>query len=226
MKNQKIVSMAALLIASMGVTQAQIIISEVDAAGSSGTSGYSADWFELKNIGASAVDITGWMMDDNSDLFADAVPITGITSIAAGQAVVFLDDSAVGSSGAAALNTTFENAWFGASVPAGFTIANYGGSGVGLSQTTDAVNIFNSSGVAQAGVTFGASSLGATFDNEAGLSGTITQFSAIGVNGAFESASGKEVGSPGDVAPVPEPTTLALAGLGGLAALVAVRRRK
>src|SRR6516165_11872637 len=74
MKNNKIVSLAALLIASMGVAQAQIIISEVDANGSLATDGYGADWFELKNIGASAVNVTGWKMDDNSASFALAVP--------------------------------------------------------------------------------------------------------------------------------------------------------
>ena len=228
MKNQKITTMAALLIASMGVAQAQIIISEVDPAGSATTpvaSGYAADWFELKNIGVSAVDITGWKMDDNSAAFANAVPIRGITSIAAGQSVVFVEGNATGTTDAT-IDANFENAWFGASVPTGFTIANYGGTGVGLSQTSDAVNIYNSTGTLQAGVTFGATTLSATLDNEAGLSGAISQTSAVGVNGAFTSASGLEVGSPGDVAPVPEPTTLALAGLGGLAALVAVRRRK
>ncbi len=92
MKNQKIISITALLIASMGAAQAQIIISEVDPTGSSAS--YGADWFELKNTGGSAVDITGWKMDDSSDAFATAVGLRGITSIAAGQTVVFLEDGA------------------------------------------------------------------------------------------------------------------------------------
>jgi len=227
--------MATLLIASIGVAQSQIIISEVDPAGSATTggangngSGYAADWFELKNTGASAVDITGWKMDDSSDAFATAVAITGVTSIAAGQAVVFVENSSGSSTlsptATATLNANFETAWFGANVPAGFTIGNYGGSGVGLSQTSDGVNIFDSAGDAITGVSFGVTTLGHTLDNAAGSSGLISQASQAGVNGAFLSANGVEVGSPGDVAPVPEPSTIALTG-GGLAALLAFQRR-
>jgi hypothetical protein len=221
MKNNKIVSMAALFIASLAVAQSQIIISEVDPTGSSTTS-YAADWFELENISSTNVDITGWKMDDNSDLFSKAVPLTSVTSIAPGQAVVFLEDTALGSSGDATLDASFEDAWFGTSVPSGFTIGNYGGSGVGLGASGDAVNIFNGTGTAITGVSFGASTAGFTFDNEAGLSGTISQLSAVGVNGAFTSFDGAEVGSPGVV---PEPSTLALAGL-GLTGLLGLRRLK
>jgi hypothetical protein len=223
MKNQTIASMAALLIASMGMAHAQLIISEVDPTGS-GTASYGADWFELKNIGSSPVDITGWKMDDNSASFSLAVPLRGLASIAPGLAVVFLEGNTSGSTDAT-IDANFTSAWFGGSVPAGLTIANYGGSGVGLGSGGDAVNIYNSTGVLQAGVTFGAATTGFTFDNEAGLSGSITQLSAVGVNGAFLSFNGQEVGSPGDVQPAPEPSTLALAGLGSLSMLT-LRRRK
>jgi hypothetical protein len=218
MKNQKVVSMAALLITSMGVAQAQLIISEVDPTGSSAS--YAADWFELKNLGASTVDITGWKMDDSSDAFATAVGLRGITSIAPGMTVVFLEDGAT-STGDAAVNASFASAWFGSSVPAGLTLANYGGSGVGLSANGDAVNIFDSTGTPITGVTFGATTLGATLDNTAGLNGAISQLSVVGVNGAF--SDGSEIGSPGGVVPTPEPTTLVLAGL-GLTGLIAFRR--
>ncbi|HEY1718430.1 MAG TPA: lamin tail domain-containing protein [Verrucomicrobiae bacterium] len=218
MKNQKIISMAALLIASLSAAQAQIIISEVDPNGSSAS--YGADWFELKNTGSSTVDITGWKMDDNSDSFSLAVPLRGITGIAPGLTVVFLEDGAA-STGDAALDANFASAWFGGSVPAGLTLANYGGSGVGLSSGGDAVNIFDSTGTPITGVTFGATTLGATLDNTAGLNGTISQLSVAGVNGAF--SDGPETGSPGGVTPAPEPTTLALAGL-SLAGLIGFRR--
>jgi Lamin Tail Domain/PEP-CTERM motif len=223
MKHKQIIYTVALLAVSLSVAQAQIYITEVDAAGSSKSTPYQADWFELKNTGLSAVDITGWEMDDNSDSFSLAVPLRNITSIAPGQAVVFVEGTADGT-GDATLDASFETAWFGSSVPAGFTIGNYGGSGVGLSQTADAVNIFDSLGNPVAGVSFGASSLGNTFDNEADINGTISTFSAIGVNGAFLAADGLEVGSPGDVSPVPEPSTVGLAGL-GLLGLLALRQR-
>ena len=43
-----------------------VFISEVHPSGSGNTS-YSADWFEVTNNGTTAVTITGWQMDDNSN---------------------------------------------------------------------------------------------------------------------------------------------------------------
>jgi Lamin Tail Domain len=204
---------AACALAAMQASAA-IVISEVDAAGSA-NSAYSADWFELTNTGSAAVSIAGWKMDDSSDSFSNAVALTGLTSISAGQSVVFLEDTG---STAATVNGDFISAWFGTHAPSGLTLGNYGGSGVGLSQSGDAVNIFDSSGHAVTGVAFNASSAtGATFDNTAGLnSGTLTQFSVAGVNGAFNSLQGNEIGSPGiNATPVPVPAALFLF-LGGL----------
>jgi hypothetical protein len=210
----------------IGAQAQPLVISEVDPAGSSAS--YGADWFELENTGASAIDITGWEMDDNSAMFSKAVPLTGITSIAAGQTVVFIEDTGMTD---ATLDGNFINTWFGGNAPAGLTIGNYGGSGVSLSTGGDAVNIFDSTGTLEASVTFGAAPAGATFDNTAGVNNTtfsstptISQASVADVNGAF--SDGSEIGSPGNVAPVPEPSTLALASFGGLAALIGFRRLK
>ncbi len=213
MKSLSKIALAAaglLALASIAPTRAQTIsITEIDPSGS-GNSTYKADWFELTNTGTSAVDITGWKMDDNSDSFSTAVALKGVTNIAAGQSVVFIEDSSSSPTADATLEAAFESAWFGSNVPTGFTIGAYNGSGVGLSTSGDGVNIFNASGTQVTGVNFDNSApQGVTYDNsvaKVGDDSTISTLSASGSHGAFTTTSG-EVGSPGFV---PEPTTWAL----------------
>lgn len=203
-KNQIAALGVASLIAAAPV-HAAIIISEVDAAGSAAA--YGADWFELTNTGSAAVDISGWKMDDNSNLYANSVALNGVSAIAAGQSVVFIE-------GTATTAVNFKSAWFGTNVPAAFTIGYYSGSSVSLSQTSDAVNIFDASHALVTRVDFGASSLGRTFDNKAGLNNvTISTLSAVGVNGAFTSYNGGEIGSPGAV-PLPGALPLLMSAVG------------
>ncbi|MEP7170038.1 MAG: lamin tail domain-containing protein, partial [Bacteroidota bacterium] len=173
-----------------------IIISEV-APWSSGNSPLAADWFEVTNTGTGAVNITGWKMDDNSNSFGSSVALNGITSIAPGESVIFIETSNL-----ATASVTFKNLWFGSNPPAGLQIGSYTGSGVGLSTGGDAVNLFNGSGTLQANVSFGASTITSplrTFNNAAGLNNaTISQLSVVGVNDAFIALNdANEVGSPG-----------------------------
>ncbi len=210
---------AVLLLAAASPAQAQLRITEV-SAWSSGNSVYATDWFELTNLGGSAVDISGWKMDDSSGGTAK-VALTGITSIGAGESVIFTETAAT---------AAFLSAWFGATAPAGLQIGNYTGAGVGFSTGGDAVYVFDASGTQQAKVSFGVSPGAtplATFDNAAGLdNAAISQLSVVGVNGAFLSANGAEIGSPGSIAAVvPEPMTPALM-LGGLGLLGLVARKR
>ncbi len=183
-----------------------VAITEVDPTGSSMS--YAADWFELTNTGTSAVDLTGWKMDDSSDAIGSAVALGGVSSIPAGKSAVFFEDM---SGTDATIETALSQAWFGTStLPSGFLIGHYGGSGVGLSTGGDAVNLFDASGNHVTGVTFGAASSTspiATFDNTAGGS-SVSTLSQVGVNGAFLSANGAEVGSPGTIATTSVPTTI------------------
>lgn len=179
-----------------GQANTTLIISEVHSGGS-GNGTYNADWFEVTNAGFAAVNIGGWRVDDSSNAFASAVPLAGVTSIAPGQSVVFVDASAPIDLG------TFTSAWFGPGVPPNLVIGTYGGSGIGLGTGGDAVNLFDGAGNRITGISFGAAAANTTFDNAAGLGGTtpplpaITTVSAAGVNGAFVSANGAETGSPG-----------------------------
>jgi uncharacterized protein YjiK len=179
-------------------TQGSLAITEV-APWSSGNSPVGADWFEVTNVGGAAVDITGWRMDDNSNSFANSVPLNGVTSIGPGKSVIFIETSDLATAAA-----TFRNTWFGANLPPNLQIGSYSGGGVGLSTGGDAVNLFDATGALQASVNFGASPASApfaTFDNSAGLNNaTISLLSAVGVHGASAAVNdANEIGSPGTV---------------------------
>ncbi len=163
-----------------------LIISEV-TPWSSGNSPYGADWFEVTNTGAVAVDLTGYRVDDSSNSFASAIALNGVPSIAPGQSVIFLE-------GTAATAEAFKSFW-GVNVPVG----TYSGGGIGLSTDGDAVNLFNPAEQRVTGVTFGASTTFFTFDNSAGVTGAISALSVAGRNGAY-TVDGA-TGSPGAIAP-------------------------
>jgi hypothetical protein len=114
----------------------------------------------------------------------------------------------------------FLNTWFGNNPPVGLQFGSYTGASVGLSTGSDAVNIYNASGLLQASVLFGASSTGTykSFDNAAKLNNTtISQLSAVGVNGAFKAFNdANEIGSPGSLVS-PACPTLTVTATQGLA---------
>ncbi len=193
-----------------------VVVSEVAPWGSSNTP-YAADWFELTNTGSTAVDLTGWTMDDNSNSFANSVALHGVATLPAGQSAIFMEDT--GGLVDANLELQFLQVWFGsATPPARFLMGFYGGTGVGLSSSGDAVNIFDAAGDRVTGVAFGTSPSSApfaTFDNTAGLGSTtlplptISTLSAVGVNGAYISADDQEIGSPLPVVDTTAPTIVA-----------------
>ena len=95
---------------SVQPTVPRMTISEAAPWGS-GTATYGADWFELTNDSTSAVDLTGWKMDDSSNSFASAVPLAGVSSLPAGKSAVFFEDT--GGLDDATVETAFAQAWFG-----------------------------------------------------------------------------------------------------------------
>jgi uncharacterized protein YjiK len=175
--------------------QTPVIVSEAAPWGSSNGT-YNADWWELTNVSSATIDLSGWKIDDESNAFGSAVALNGVSSLTPGQSAIFVE-------GEVAKAEAFKTAWFGSSVPAGFLIGSYGGSGVGLSSGGDAVNVFNGEGSHITGVKFGASTAGVSFDNAGGLGSfgtplpTISTLSVNGVNGAF--VAHDETGSPGTI---------------------------
>jgi hypothetical protein len=176
---------------------ATVTITEV-ASWSSSNALVTADWFEITNYGTTALDITGWKVDDSSNLFTSALALNGITSIAPGESVIFLETSATNT---ATIIANFKSAWFGTNPPANLQVGSYTGSGIGLSSSSDAVNIFDANGNLKANVAFGASTNNVSFNNALGLTNaTITLLSQIGVNGAFAAINDSpQIGSPGSV---------------------------
>jgi len=225
----------AAIIAAFGTiglrAQTGLAITEVYSAGSeNGT--YAADWFELTNFGPTAINITGFRMDDSSESPAGARALRGITSIAAGQSVIFIEGDASGTTDAA-LAAAFRTAWFGGS-PTGLVIGGYGGAGVSLDSFSDGVAIYNPArptpAIPLTTVFFGTATIGRTFDNAAGVNSYVDPFegisllSTVGVNGAFLSANGQEVGSPGAI---PEPSTYAaIIGLLAFGGVLLARNRR
>jgi uncharacterized protein YjiK len=177
-----------------------VTISEVAPWGS-GNSPAAADWFEVTNNGATALDISGWKVDDSSNSFAASLALTGITSIAPGESVIFLESSL--SNPAATVVANFKSLWFGSNPPAGLQVGTYQGTGIGLSTSGDAVNLYDTAGVQQANVVFGVSptTLYKTFNNAIGLANTtISVLSEVNVNDAFVALNdANEIGSPGSV---------------------------
>ncbi len=174
---------------------ATVSISEV-APWSSSNSLVGADWFEVTNNGNTALDITGWKIDDSSKSFASALALNGITSIAPGESVIFLE---TGASNSATVIANFKSAWFGTNIPANLQVGSYTGSGAGLSTGGDEVNLFDAGGNLKSNVTFGVATTNKTFNNAAGLTNTsISTLSQVGINDAFTAINdANQIGSPG-----------------------------
>lgn len=143
------------LTAAVTPLQAQLRITEVMSNGD------TADWFEITNYGAAAADITGYKMDDGSFASGTAVALNGVTSIAPGESVVFIE-SALG-----ALVSAFETNW---SLDGSKQVGYYSGTGVGLSGSGDGVTVFTSANAELADpfsglirVSFGAATQGTSF---------------------------------------------------------------
>lgn len=148
MKNIILLLLAALTVVCQYRASAQVVVSEINY--NSENSIEAGDWVEIFNAGNVPVPLTGWTMKDNSDV---NIFTFGATTISAGQHLVLAND---------ALS-------FATQYP---TVSPVGTFGFGLSNVSDAVRLFNSSGMLMSAVTYidslpwprGADGLGRTLE--------------------------------------------------------------
>ena len=217
--------LALTLLSSTASIHAQSLLRITEVMSSSGTGG-TPDWFEITNLGNQSQSITGWKMDDNSFALVNSVNLSGISSIAAGESVVFIEDA-----GGANL-TNFRNYWGGLS---GIQVGYYSGSGVGLSSGGDGVVVFDGTSEMNR-VSFGAATTGVSFNfgyDASGLLNTPTDtLSTIGTYGVFNvnttygtgTTPLSNTGSPGAI-PEPSSASLMLLGFSGLLTLRRLSRK-
>ncbi|MBU3727921.1 MAG: lamin tail domain-containing protein [Phycisphaerales bacterium] len=192
---------------------AQVHVTE--AMSSSGTGG-TDDWIEITNFGSSAISISGWRFDDSSFNFGASQALNGVTTISAGESVIFIE-----SAGGANI-ASFRSFWGGL---AGVQVGFYSGSGLGLSSGGDGAIIFTGAGAEISRVSFGAATTGNSFfygwtvggTVDPSFNGIVSSLGSIGTQVSLTSANALgNVASPGTaMALIPAPGALALLAVAG-----------
>lgn len=198
--------------AAAALAQAQLSITEayIGLDGPDGT----ADWIEITNFGASAVNLGGLFYDDNSADISAGGNLPNF-NLAAGRSVVVLIETGVDSAPELA---AFNAVWGGGidviAVAGGGSLGQGGDAAVLLNADSDILSFFSYGGIP--GTT------NATLERISGINPVI---STLGVNGArlsnaftnvnFPGGTVQIIGSPGAI---PAPAAATIIALGGLAA--------
>ncbi len=184
-------------------------------------SGGGGEFIEFTNLGATAVDFTGWSYDDDSRT-PGVFSLSGFGMVAAGESGVITEDNA----------DTFRTDWSLAA-----TVKVLGGYTNNIGRA-DEINLFDGSGALVDRLAYGDNAFPGTIrtQNASGRPGSIAALGAndvslwvlstVGdVEGSYRSLQ-NDIGSPGITAAIPQPETYALflAGLGLLG--VAAKRRR
>ncbi len=177
------------------------------------------EFIEFTNLGATAVDFTGWRYDDDSANPAAGFDLSGFGLVSSGESVIITEMSA----------NAFRDAWGLSS-----EVKILGGYGNNLGRA-DEINLFDGAGNLVDRLTYGDQAIPGTIRTDA-RGGSPIDFYALGANdisrwrlaqvgddmGSYMSALG-EVGNPGTTpfAPVPLPAAawLLISGLVGVAGI-------
>jgi hypothetical protein len=191
---------------------ATIRITEVMSS-SNGLGSPTPDWIEVTNYGSTAVSLANWRMDDGSFNFAVSAALNGISSIGAGESVIFIESA--GGAGIAG----FRSHWGGLS---GIQVGYYSGSGLGFSSGGDGACLFDSTNAILSQVSFGAATSGSSFFYgwtagalDPAYNGVVSTVGTIGTQIGFTSTG--DTGSIGTAIGVPAPGALALLAVAGFA---------
>jgi hypothetical protein len=225
---KKILTLISLAAATLAGANGSIFVTEVMSSSSHAGGAGNGDWFELYNSGESAVDLSLWSWDDDTQ--TPGSHSFGTASIAPGGFVLVVDENAT-------TIINWANDVWGVTPSLSLVVLNntQTTSFSGFGATGDKVFVYDSASVQQASVTFGATTTGHSFAWS--KSGDYLGVSASGTDGAYTAlldgndggsdtnpllyGPGTDVASPGSAA-VPEPTTWALCGIA--AALVFLRK--
>lgn len=226
MKSCIITFIAGSFLASLSAPAALVITEVMSNSGHAGGAG-NGDWFEIHNTGVSAINLTGWSWDDDSQI-AGTHSFGGVTIVAGGFALVVDENSSLITNWAA-------DVWGITPSPTLVLVNNSMTNGFsGLGAPGDGIYIYDSSNSLQAFVTFGTATGGTSFEWDAG--GNSLGLSVVGQNGAYTAflngddggtdtnpalySPGSDIASPGAI---PEPSAALLGALGLLALM---RRRR
>ncbi len=178
----------------------RLVITEVQSSQNTNDLGSTqghADWWELTNLDDFTVNLRGYRFDDDSGTLAQAFTVSEDVLLAPGESVIWVED----------LTAEAFRQWWGAEqLPPGLKIITYSGSGLGLSSSGDALNLWNAAADDEtdkvASAVFSTATRGVSFgyDPSSGLFG---ELSVPGVNGAFVAAELGDKGSPGTIASRP-----------------------
>ena len=178
------------------------------------------DWWEITNYGDSAVDISGWRMDDNGFVFGSSVALVPYsttggpawTSVDPGESVMFMETA----SGSTSVQQ-FQSLWNLGTAAGNVRNPKLGyyvgsGMGVGLSSGGDGVILFDALGTEINRVSFGAATAGSSFYwsyDSAGVlatspAGTVSNTPFFDAYTVTSTSSQTNTGSPG-VATVTSP---------------------
>ncbi|HWN97221.1 MAG TPA: immunoglobulin domain-containing protein, partial [Methylomirabilota bacterium] len=158
----------------------------------------TSDWWELSNFGTNAIDLTGYMWNDNAGGFigADQAPFQGLI-IQPGESVILVESNTA--AGNISTNTEQFRTFWG--LNPSVQIRMYTGNG--MSSGGDGVRMWAPTAANDADVVdsvdFGAALRGSTFiyNTNTGVFAAPGEYSTNGVNGAFTAAQSDDVGSPG-----------------------------